>query len=51
MIFYVMMTTELFIKYFCSLKLCCLWRFDEKLFVFEYCVMIIVLGTPLHTAA
>ena len=22
--FYVMMTTELFIKYFCSIKLCCL---------------------------
>jgi hypothetical protein len=31
-----MMTTELFIKYFCSIKLC-LWRFDEKLFVFKYC--------------
>ena len=24
MIFYVIMTTELFIKYFCSIQLCCL---------------------------
>ena len=37
------MTTELFIKYFCSIKLCCLWRFDEKLFVFKYCFIFIVL--------
>ena len=48
-----MMTTELFIKYFCSIKLCCLWRFDEKLFVFKYCFILIVLGqdtsTPVST--
>jgi hypothetical protein len=46
--FYVMMTTELFIKYFCSIKLCCLWRFDENLFVFKYCFILIVLGQ--HTS-
>jgi hypothetical protein len=30
---YVIMTTELFIKYFCNLKLCCLWRFNDKISV------------------
>ena len=49
MIFYVMMTTELFIKYFCSIKLCCLWRFDKKLFVFKYCFIFIVLGLDTST--
>jgi hypothetical protein len=29
-LFYVMMTTEIFINYFCNIKLCCLWRFDGK---------------------
>ena len=48
MIFYVMMTTELFIKYFCSIKLCCFWRFDDKLFVFKYCFKG---STPLHLSA
>jgi hypothetical protein len=24
-LFYVMMTTEMLIKYFCNIKLCCLW--------------------------
>ena len=43
------MTTELFIKYFCSIKLCCLWRFDEKLFVFKYCFIFIVLGLDTST--
>jgi hypothetical protein len=46
---YVRMTTELFIKYFCSIKLCCLWRFDEKLFVLEYCFIFIVLGPNTST--
>ena len=27
---YVAMTTELFIKYFCNIKLCCLWRFNDN---------------------
>ena len=49
MIFYVIMTTELFIKYFCSVKLCCLWKFDEKLFVFKYCFIFIVLGYDTST--
>ena len=31
--FYVMMTSELFIKYFCNIKLCCLWRFNFKMSV------------------
>ena len=44
-----MMTPELFIKYFCSIKLCCLWRFDEKLFVFKYCFIFIVLGHDTST--
>ena len=51
--FFGMMTTELFIKYFCSIKFCCLRRFDEKLFVFKYCFIFIVLGhdtsTPVST--
>jgi hypothetical protein len=42
-------TTELFIKYFCSITLCCLWRFDEKLFVFKYCFIFIVLGHDTST--
>jgi len=33
MIFYVMMTTELFINYFSNIKLCWLWRFDDKISV------------------
>jgi hypothetical protein len=49
MIVYVMMTTELFIKYFCSIKLRCLWRFDEILFVSKYCVIFIVLGYDTST--
>ena len=49
MIFYVMMTIELFIIYFCSIKLCCLLRFDEKLFVFKYCFIFIVLGQDTST--
>jgi hypothetical protein len=44
------MTTELFIKYFCSIKLCCLWRFDEKLFVFKYCFIFIVLDDIPHVS-
>ena len=44
-----MMTTELFIKYFYSIKLCCLLRFDEKLFVFKYCFIFIVLGHDTST--
>jgi hypothetical protein len=44
-----MMTTELLRKYFCSIKLCCLWRFDEKLFVFKYCFILIVLGQDTST--
>ena len=47
--FYVMMTAELFIKYFCSIQLCCLLRFDEKLFVFKYCFIFIVLGNDTST--
>ena len=31
--FYVMMTTEMFIQYFCNIKLCCLWRFDDNMSV------------------
>jgi hypothetical protein len=31
--FYVTMTTELFIKYFCNINLCCLWRFNDKMSV------------------
>ena len=44
-----MMTTELFLKYFCSIKLCCLWRFDEKLFLFQYCFILIVLEQYIST--
>ena len=44
-----MMTTELFIKYFYSIKLCCLLRFDEKLFVFKYCFIFIALGPDTPT--
>ena len=42
--FYVMMTTELFIEYFCNIKLCCLWRFDDKMSVIYWeiiCVKIL----------
>ena len=51
-----MMTTELFIKYFCNIKLfvcedlmtkCVL--FTEKLFVFKYFVIFIVLGLDTST--
>jgi hypothetical protein len=31
--FYVMMTTEMFINYFCNIKLCCLWKFDGNMSV------------------
>jgi hypothetical protein len=31
--FYVMMTTEMFINDFSKIKLCCLWRFDDKMSV------------------
>jgi hypothetical protein len=31
--FNVMMTTEMFINYFCNIKLCCLWRFDDNMSV------------------
>ena len=44
-----MMTTELLIMYFCSIKLCCLWRFDVKLFVFKYGFILIVLGQDTST--
>ena len=30
---YVMMTTEMLINYFCNIKLCCLWRFDDNMSV------------------
>ena len=47
------MTTELYIKYFCSIKLYCLGRFNEKLFVFIYCFIFTALGqdtsTPVST--
>ena len=39
----------MFIKYFCSIKLCCLLIFDEKLFVFKYCFIFIVLGLDTST--
>jgi hypothetical protein len=44
-----MMTTELFIKYLCSIRLCCLRRFDQKLFVFKYCFRFITLGPDIST--
>ena len=48
-----MMTTELYIKYFCSIKLYCLGRFNEKLFVLKYCFIFTALGhdtsTPVST--
>ena len=44
-----MITTEIFIKYFCSIKLYCLRRFDEKLFVLKYCFIFIVLGQDTST--
>ena len=43
------MTTELFIKYFGSIKLCYLRRFDEKLFVLKHCFIFIVLGHDTST--
>jgi hypothetical protein len=46
---YVMMTTELLIKYFCSIKLCCLWTFDEQLFLLKYCFIFTVLGPDTST--
>jgi hypothetical protein len=30
---HVMITTEMFINYFCNIKLCCLLRFDDKMSV------------------
>jgi hypothetical protein len=49
--FYVMMTTEMFINDFSKIKLCCLWRFDDKmsviyckLSVLRYCFIFIALG-------
>jgi hypothetical protein len=27
------MSTELCIKYFCNIKLCCMWRFDDNISV------------------
>jgi hypothetical protein len=36
-------------KIFCSIELCCSWRFDEKLFVFKYCFIFIVLGLDTST--
>ena len=54
--YYVIMTTELFIKYFCNIKLCCLWRFDDnisvihlKCLVLKYCFIFIVLGPDTST--
>jgi hypothetical protein len=44
--FYVMMTTEIFIQYFCDIKLCCLWRFVDKMSVIYWkivCAYILVL--------
>jgi hypothetical protein len=32
-VLYVMMTTEMFINYFCNIKLCCLWKFDDNMSV------------------
>ena len=59
MIVYVMITTELFIKYFYNIKLCCcedVMRkcvlFTEKLFVFKYCLYLLFKGrTPLHLSS
>ena len=31
--FHVMITTEMFINYFCNIKLCCLLRFDDNMSV------------------
>jgi hypothetical protein len=28
--FYIIMTIELFIEYFCNIMLCCLWRFNDN---------------------
>ena len=56
MILYVMMTTELFIHYFCNIKLCCLWTFDDQMSVIDWeiiCVtnwfIFIVLGKDTST--
>jgi hypothetical protein len=61
--FYVMMTTEMFINYFSKIKLCCLWRFDDKMSViyweiicakilfYIYCFRVIHLYTWQHWRA
>ena len=36
-------------KIFCRIGLCCSWKFDEKLFVFKYCFIFIVLGLDTST--
>jgi hypothetical protein len=36
-------------RIFCSIELCCSWRFDEKLFVFKYCFIFIVLGLDVQS--
>ena len=48
---YVIMITEMFIEYFCNIKLCCLFRFNdkcllftEKLFVLKHRFIFIALG-------
>jgi len=56
MICYVMMRTELFIKYFCNIS-CVVYGdlmtkcllFTEKLFVFKHCFIFIVLGWDTST--
>jgi hypothetical protein len=57
LLFYLFMTTELFIEYFCNIKLCFLWRFDDKMAViYQEMVCALILFnvyyfTALHHAA